>query len=58
MKTERKPRSRERGKGKKGTHRLSFSVSCQPDQRDRIKVKAEEMDMTVSELIIKSVLGE
>lgn len=58
MNTERKPRSRERGKGKKGTHRVSFSVSCQPDQRDRIKIKAEEMNMTISELVIKSVIGE
>lgn len=33
----RKPRSRERGPGKKGTHRTSFSVSCQPEELERLK---------------------
>ncbi|MCR5125091.1 MAG: hypothetical protein K6B43_07845 [Treponema sp.] len=51
----RKPRSRERGPGKAGTHRVSFAVSCQPNERDEIREKAEALGMTISELVIESV---
>ena len=52
---ERKPRSRERGPGKAGTHRVSFAVSCQPDEREEIRAKAESLGMGISELVIEAV---
>ncbi len=56
----RKPRSRERVKGKhnKGTQRVLFQVSCQPKEREAIKQLAKEKGITVSSLIISSVLGK
>lgn len=55
----RKPRSKERGKGKnnKGTQRVLFQVSCQPEEREAIKRLAKEKGVTGSSLIISSVLG-
>lgn len=56
----RAPRSRERGKGKdnKGTTRVVFQVSCQPEERERIRAMAEEAGTTVSALILRKVLGQ
>lgn len=51
----RKPRSRERGPGKAGTHRISFAVSCQPEERDEVRAKAEELGMGISELVLEAV---
>lgn len=55
----RKPRSRERGKGKhnKGTQRVMFQVSCQPEERERIKALAESQGKSVSALVLDAVLG-
>lgn len=57
---ERKPRSRERGKGKhnKGTQRVLFQVSCQPEERERIKTLAESQGKTVSALVVEALLGK
>lgn len=44
-------------KRKSESGRISFSVSCTEAQRDAIKKKAEELHMTISELVISSVLG-
>lgn len=56
----RAPRSRERGKGlhNKGTQRVLFQVSCQPEERERIKQLAEESGKNVSAFIIEKILGK
>ncbi len=56
----RAPRSRERGKGlhNKGTQRGLFQVSCQPEEREKIKKLAEESGKTVSAFIIEKILGK
>lgn len=44
-------------KRKSEAGRVSFCVSCTEEQREAIKKKAEDMNMTVSELILSSVLN-
>lgn len=51
----RMPRSRERGPGKANTHRVSFSVSCQPEEREAIKKLAEKKGITISELVLSLI---
>lgn len=45
------------GGGRKATglKRVSFSVSCQPEQRKRIKELADKYKMKISEFIFESV---
>ena len=62
METEAKaraPRSRERGKGKnnKGTTRVLFQVSCQPEEREQIKELAEKAGKTTSKFLVDLALG-
>lgn len=52
---QRKPRSKERGPGKAGTHRVSFNVSCQPDERDAIRKLAKIKGMTISDLVLSLI---
>lgn len=54
----RAPRSRERGKGlhNKGTQRVLFQVSCQPEEREKIRKLAEENGKTVSAFVIEKIL--
>lgn len=53
----RRPRSRERGKGKnnKGTSRVSFIVSCREEERQFVFQKAKEYDMSNSKFILECV---
>lgn len=55
----RAPRSRERGKGKnnKGTTRVLFQVSCQPEEREQIKELAEKAGKTTSKFLVDLALG-
>lgn len=55
----RAPRSRERGKGKnnKGTTRVLFQVSCQPEEREQIKELAEKAGKTTSKFLVDMALG-
>lgn len=55
----RAPRSRERGKGKnnKGTTRVLFQVSCQPEEREQIKEFAEKAGKTTSKFLVDLALG-
>ncbi len=55
----RAPRSRERGMGKnnKGTTRVLFQVSCQPEERGRIKELAEKAGKTTSKFLVDLALG-
>lgn len=55
----RAPRSRERGKGKnnKGTTRVLFQVSCQPEEREQIKELAEKASKTTSKFLVDLALG-
>ncbi len=55
----RAPRSRERGKGKhnKGTTRIFLAVSCQPQERDRIKAMAKEAGMQISAFVLSKVFN-
>lgn len=48
------------GGGRKatGVKRVSFSVSCQPEDLEALKAAAKEKGVPLSRLIIKSVLGE
>lgn len=48
----RKPRSRERGPGKKGTHRTSFAVSCQPEELERLKKIVAKSGKTTSRFLL------
>lgn len=54
----RAPRSRERGKGKnnKGTTRVLFQVSCQPEEREQIKELAEKAGKTTSKFLVDLAL--
>ena len=36
--------------------RISFSVSCSKEEREKIKKKAESEKITISEMILKKVL--
>lgn len=55
----RAPRLRERGKGKnnKGTTRVLFQVSCQPEEREQIKELAEKAGKTTSKFLVDLALG-
>lgn len=55
----RAPRSKERGAGKnnKGTTRVSFSVSCQPEELVVLKQKAKESHKTVSKFLLDLVFN-
>ncbi len=59
METEktRKPRSKERGKGKnnKGTQRVLFQVSCQPEEKQNIELLAQKSGMNKSKFILECV---
>lgn len=55
-KKERQPRSKERGPGKAGTHRVTFNVSCQPHELEQIKQLAITKGQTVSKMILEAVL--
>ncbi len=54
----RAPRSRERGKGKnnKGTTRVVFQVSCQPEEREKIKELALKSGKTTSQFLVDLAL--
>lgn len=54
----RAPRLRERGKGKnnKGTTRVVFQVSCQPEERDKIKELALKSGKTTSQFLVDLAL--
>lgn len=56
----RKPRSRERGKGRynKGTTRVQVQLSMQPEERDRLRELSEKSGKTLSGFILDNVLGE
>ena len=47
---------RKKGSGT-GTKRVSFSVSCQPEELERLKALAKERDMPLSNLIVRTLLG-
>lgn len=51
-KKNRKPRSRERGPGKAGTHRTSFSVSCQPEELERLKILVAKSGKSTSRFLL------
>lgn len=53
----RKPRSKERGKGKnnKGTQRVLFQVSCQPEEKESIEELAKKSGMNKSKFILECV---
>lgn len=55
----RAPRSRERGKGKnnKGTTRVAFQVSCQPEEREKIKELALKSGKTTSQFLVDLALN-
>lgn len=42
----------------KGTQRVIFNVSCQPEQLEQIRKEAEKQNTSVSKLVVKSVLGQ
>lgn len=43
--------------GGNGTKRVSFSVSCQPEEMEALKAAAKEKGIPLSRLIIDSVLN-
>lgn len=47
---------RKKGSGE-GTKRVSFSVSCQPEELERLKALAKERAMPLSNLIVTTLLG-
>ena len=47
---------RKKGSGE-GTKRVSFSVSCQPEELERLKALAKESAMPLSNLIVTTLLG-
>lgn len=47
---------RKKGSGE-GTKRVSFSVSCQPDELVRLKALAKEKGVPLSNLIVRTLLG-
>ena len=47
---------RKKGSGT-GTKRVSFSVSCQPDELERLKELAKERGKPLSKIIIETLLG-
>lgn len=53
----RKPRSRERGKGKhnKGTQRVLLQLSMQPEEREKLKELAEKSGKTMSRFVLDKV---
>lgn len=44
------------GRKPTGTRRVMFQVSCQPEERERIKILAAQAGKTVSAFIIEKVL--
>lgn len=54
---QRAPRSRERGKGKnnKGTQRVQFQISCQPEEKEFISNLAQKYKMTKSGFILECI---
>ncbi|MCF0124462.1 MAG: hypothetical protein HUJ68_01675 [Clostridia bacterium] len=55
---QRKPRSRERGKGKnnKGRTAVTLAISGTPEEISEIKEKAKDCGKTTSRYVIESVL--
>lgn len=53
----RKPRSKERGKGKnnKGTQRVQLQLSMQPEEREKLKVLAEKSGKSLSRFVLDKV---
>lgn len=47
---------RKKGSGG-GIKRVSFSVSCQPEELERLKALAEERGLPLSNLIVTTLLG-
>lgn len=47
------------GGGRKptGVRRVSFSVSCQPEELERLKALAESRGMPLSRLVVSTLLG-
>lgn len=53
----RKPRSKERGKGKnnKGTQRVQLQLSMQPEEREKLKALAEKSGKSLSRFVLDKV---
>lgn len=53
------PAAGNRGGGRKptGVRRVSFAVSCQPEERDEIRRLAKEAGKTVSAFLVEAALG-
>lgn len=53
----RKPRSKERGKGKnnKGTQRVQLQLSMQPEERKKLKALAEKSGKSLSRFVLDKV---